>query len=330
VDNPFAGLLPANAAVNGAKVSRGTLITPHPQFTGITLQATNAASFYFESMDVRLEKRYSHGVTVLANFTYSNLISQDNYKNATDSAPEKRVDSDDRPLRFILSGSYELPFGRGKQFDAHSRIANRIIGGWVLDAIYTNQIGALLTFANNLIFLGGPLNANPHPSNLDLLMFNTSNFVTSSTAQLGSNINPFGSRYGNVRQDGADNVDLSMIKDTAITERVKLQFRFEAFHAFNRPESARSPTTRISRAESRWRSGWPGRANFGDRLHNLDTIRAEFRGCVACPRNYSCSFAALISMMWRSGSRMYICGKPAVACGFTMRRIRPSSGASSR
>jgi hypothetical protein len=236
VANPLAGLIPANASLNGAQVSRGTLLAPYPQFTGITLQATNAASSYFQSMDVRVEKRYSKGLMLLANFTYSKLMAQDNYKNATDSAPEKRVASDDRPLRFILSGSYELPFGRGKRFDTHSRIANRIVGGWVLNAIYTNQIGAPLTFSNSIIFLGGPLNSNPHPSNLDLPMFNIANFEKNSTAQLGSNINTFGSRYGNIRQDGADNVDLSMIKDTAITEKVKLQFRFEAFNAFNRPE----------------------------------------------------------------------------------------------
>jgi len=236
VANPFQGLIPANATLNGAQVSRGTLLTPYPQFTGITLQATNAASSYFHSMDVRIEKRYSHGLSMLANFTYSKLISQDNYKNATDLAPEKRVAGDDRPLRFVLSGSYELPFGKGKRFDTHSRIGNRIVGGWVLNSIYTNQIGAPLSFSSSIIFLGGPLNSNPHPSNLDQPMFTTTNFVTNSAQQLGNNINTFGTRYGNVRQDGAANVDLSMIKDTAITERVKLQFRFEAFNAFNRPE----------------------------------------------------------------------------------------------
>ena len=236
VANPLAGLIPANATLNGAQVSRGTLLVPYPQFTGITLQATNAASSYFHSMDVRLEKRYSKGLTVLANFTYSKLIAQDNYKNATDLVPEKRVAGDDRPLRFILSGSYEMPFGRGKKFDTHSRIANRIVGGWVLNAIYTNQIGAPLTFGSGIIFLGGPLNNNPHPSNLDLPAFTTTSFERNSANVLASNINTLGTRFGNLRQDGADNVDLSMIKDTAITEHVKLQFRFEAFNAFNRPE----------------------------------------------------------------------------------------------
>src|SRR5215472_12112972 len=168
VTNPFAGLIPANATLNGAQVSRGTLLTPYPQFTGITLQATNAASSYFHSMDVRLEKRLSHGLSMLANFTYSKLIAEDNYKNATDLVPEKRVAGDDRPLRFILSGSYNFPFGKGQKFDTHSRIGNRIVGGWVLNSIYTNQIGAPLTFSNSIIFLGGPLNSNAHPSNLDL------------------------------------------------------------------------------------------------------------------------------------------------------------------
>jgi len=173
---------------------------------------------------------------VLANFTYSKLIAQDNYKNATDGIPEKRVAADDRPLRFVLSGSYEFPFGKGKKFDLHSRILNRIAGGWVLNSIYTNQIGAPLTFGSNLIYFGGPLANNPHPGNLDAPMFDVTRFNTNSAQQLGSNINTFGTRYGNLRQDGADNVDMSMIKNTAITERVKLQFRFEAFNALNRPE----------------------------------------------------------------------------------------------
>jgi hypothetical protein len=235
VTNPFAGLIPANSTLNGATVSRQTLLVPYPQFTGITLQSTNAASSYFHSLDVRVEKRFSHGLTMLSNFTYSKLIARDNYRNATDDAPEKRVAGDDRPLRFVLSGSYNLPFGKGKKFDAHNGALNRIVGGWVLNSIYTNQIGAPLGFSASAVYVGGPLNNNPHPSNLDAPIFDTTRFITSSTLQASNQLSVFPTRYGSMRQDGADNVDLSLIKDTAITERVKLQFRFEAFNAFNRP-----------------------------------------------------------------------------------------------
>ena len=234
VTNPFAGLIPGQS-LNGATVSRQTLLTPFPQFTGLTLQSTNAASSFFQSVDVRVEKRMSHGLSILSNFTYSKLIARDNYKNATDTQPEKRVAADDRPLRLVLSGSYTPPFGKGHAVDFHSGILNRIMGGWVLNGIYVNQVGAPLTFGSNLIYNGSPLNNNPHPSNLDAPIFDTKPFNTNSAQQLGSNIATFGTRYGSLRQDGAANVDLSLIKNTAITERVRLQFRFEAFNALNRP-----------------------------------------------------------------------------------------------
>ncbi len=236
VPNPFAGLIPGSATLNGSTVQRQQLLMAYPEFTNVTLQGPNAFSSYFESLDVRLEKRYSHGLYLLANFSYSKLMAEDNYKNDTDVAPEKRVSGDDRPLRFILTGSYELPFGSGITFDLHSRVLNKIAGGWVINSIYTNQIGAPLTFGNNLVYFGGPLHNNPHPSNLDLPMFDTSQFLTSSTLQPGSNIHLFGTRYGNLRQDGADNVDLSVIKNTRISEKVNFQLRFEAFNALNRPE----------------------------------------------------------------------------------------------
>jgi hypothetical protein len=238
VANPFANLIPGQS-LNGSTVSRQSLLTPFPQFTGTTpinLQGTNAASSYFHSMDVRVEKRTSHGLSLLANFTYSKLIARDNYKNATDSQPEKRVAADDRPLRLILSGSYTLPAGKGKAVDFHSGVLNRIAGGWVLNGIYTNQTGAPLTFGSNVIYYGGPLNNNPHPGNLDAPIFDTTRFNTNSAQQLGSNIATFGTRYGSLRQDGAANVDLSLIKNTAITEKVNFQLRFEAFNALNRPE----------------------------------------------------------------------------------------------
>jgi hypothetical protein len=234
VANPFANLIPGQS-LNGTTVSRQTLLTPFPEFTGLTLQGTNAANSFFHSMDVRVEKRMSHGLSVLANFTYSKLIARDNYKNATDTQPEKRVAADDRPLRLVLSGSYTLPFGKGTAVDLHSGFLNRIVGGWNLNGIYVNQVGAPLTFGSNLIYLGGPLSNNPHPGNLDAPMFDTKQFNTNSAQQLGSNIATFGTRYGSLRQDGAANVDLSLIKNTAITEKVKLQFRFEAFNALNRP-----------------------------------------------------------------------------------------------
>jgi hypothetical protein len=234
VANPFANLIPGQS-LNGATVSRQTLLTPFPEFTGLTLQGTNAASSFFHSLDARVEKRMSHGLSILANFTYSKLIARDNYKNATDTQPEKRVAADDRPLRLVLSGSYTLPFGKGAAVDLHSGVLNRIVGGWNLNGIYVNQVGAPLTFASNLIYNGGALNNSPHPANLDAPIFDTTRFNTNSAQQLGSNISTFGTRYSSLRQDGAANVDLSLIKNTAITEKVKLQFRFEAFNALNRP-----------------------------------------------------------------------------------------------
>ncbi len=235
VANPFAGLIPGTS-LDGSTISRSTLLRPFPEFSGITLNNSNGGSSYFESLDLRVEKRYSRGLTFLANYTYSKLIEEDSLRNATDILPEKRVAGDDRPQRFVLSGSYELPIGTGKPLSFSSKWADRVAGGWVLNAIYTNQIGAPLSWGSNDIYYGGPLNLNPHPGNVDAPAFDITRFNRNSQQQLGSNIQTFPSRFGSLRADGADNVDLSLIKNTRLTEKVNLQLRFEAFNAFNRVE----------------------------------------------------------------------------------------------
>jgi hypothetical protein len=188
------------------------------------------------NFDIRIEKRYSQGLTLLANYTYSKLIEETSYRNDTDIRPEKRVAGDDRPQRFVLTGSYELPIGEGKMLLADSHWVNRLAGGWIINAIYTNQIGAPLSWNTDLIYYGGLLNLNPHPSNVDAPAFDITQFNRASTQQLADNIHAFPSMFGSLRANGADNVDLSVIKNTKLTERVNLQLRFESFNAFNRVE----------------------------------------------------------------------------------------------
>ena len=234
VTNPFAGLIPGTS-LNGATVQVQTLLQPYPEFGRINVQQNSGGSSYFGSLNVRLEKRYAHGLTFLANYTWSKLIEEVRLLNDFDALASKIVSGDDRPQRFVVSSSYELPFGKNKMISFGSPLANRLLGGWVINGIYTWQVGAPLTWTTNtLIYYGGDLNMNPRGVNGTA--FDTTRFNTNSQQQLGSNVRTFPTRFGNLRQDGANNIDLSVIKNTHITERINFQLRAEAFNAFNHPE----------------------------------------------------------------------------------------------
>jgi hypothetical protein len=236
VANPFRGLLPGTG-LNGSTTAAENLLRAFPQFSGnggVRIEGDNTGSSYFHMMQVRLERRFSGGLQLLANYQWSKLIETDRRLISANPFLEKRIGNEDRPHRLVMSGSYELPFGPGKPFGAASGpVFGRIIGGWVLNGIFIVQPGAPLNWEDrNVIYYGGDLNLDPHRVNGS---FDTTRFQTDSRAQLDRNIRTFPSRFSNLRQDGVKNVDLSVIKDTKITERVNLQYRFEAFNAFNRP-----------------------------------------------------------------------------------------------
>src|ERR1035441_10004708 len=72
-----------------------------------------------------------------------------------------------------------------------------------------------------------PIRASCRPSQA----FNTSLFERASAAQLSQNYRTFPQMFNNLRSDVANNVDLSLLKNIHVTEKVFAQFRFEAFHA---------------------------------------------------------------------------------------------------
>ncbi|MFN7925342.1 MAG: carboxypeptidase regulatory-like domain-containing protein [Bryobacteraceae bacterium] len=233
VPNPFAGLLPGTN-INGSVVARSQLLGAFPQFvgaSGVQGQSFTDGSSHFHALDARIEKRFSHGFLMLLNFQKSKLLEKRSRLNDLDPLLEKRIAAEDRPYRVVWSGTYDLPFGKGKAIGKGANsIVNHFIGGWNLNLITTFTTGTALGWGN-LIYLGGPLNLDPH--NVDN-SFDVTRFNRVSAQQLGSNRRVFPTRFADLRQDKVQQLDFSVIKGFSITEKLKLTYRCEFFNSTNR------------------------------------------------------------------------------------------------
>jgi trimeric autotransporter adhesin len=173
-----------------------------------------------------------------------------------DNFYEKRLGDGDTPHRITLSGIYEFPLGRGRKWLSQSnRLVNGILGGWQVGYIYGFQIGNPIT-TDNIFFNGDPgkVRINVDGSTVDNVFgtdLRTSGFYyTDATMQsngqldlnrqirdprinLAYNLRSLSSRLPNLRGDTLNNIDVSLIKNTSITERVRLQFRAEVLNVTN-------------------------------------------------------------------------------------------------
>ena len=232
VPNPFAGLIPGTN-LNGATVQRQQLLVAYPQFTGVTQQSVPQGSSYLHALQARLEKRFSHGLQLLANCYYGKLIERTARLNDSDPSPTKMVGQYDIPYRFAISSSWDVPVGKGRTWLSHSSaLLDRVIGGWNVNFIYTWQPGFPLSWGN-VIYYGGDLNVNPRA--VGGAAFDVTRFNRNSKEQLASNIRTFPSRFSNARADGVKNLDLSVVKRIPVNEKIHLQFRCESFNLMNHP-----------------------------------------------------------------------------------------------
>ena len=121
--------------------------------TSISNFASSGSSIY-HSLQSRLEKRFSGGLSFLASYTWSHSIdnaSSANLGSSNNSGPrffrafpqwERGICDFDVRHRFVLSYLYELPFGNGKRFGGGLRgVADKIVGGWQIAGITTLSTG---------------------------------------------------------------------------------------------------------------------------------------------------------------------------------------------
>jgi hypothetical protein len=245
--NPFAGL---QTTQNGSTASIAQVLSRYPEFPvgdaaggwsgsgGVLEDNANVGSSFFESLNVRLQKRLSSGLQVIGVYGYSKLTEFDSWLNDSDSRPEKRISPMDRTNHFVAAVVYELPFGKNKLVDIKNRWLNVVAGGWQINSIYTAQTGAPLVWVNgssstpgDYVYFGAPITLNNRNTNSPA--FNTSAFDVASADQFQYHIRTFSTTYGNLRADGINNLDVSMLKRFPIREKMNFQLRFEAFNILN-------------------------------------------------------------------------------------------------
>ncbi len=225
--------------------------------SSVGLDTANVSNWY-NSVNLRVEKRYSYGLVLLANYTVSHatdsgnsgistLSNQGNTRamNTYDLKRERGVGPLDLPQKFVLSADYELPIARRKS--GTSAWVNRIFGGWQVNAIATLRSGLptdalvgrlppVFATVNRPDVVAGQPVLVAHPG-FDQY-FNPAAFAIPGTVANvnGAPVQLFGNAGRSVlRAPGSRNLDASLFKDFRLGERRRAEFRSEAFNLTNTP-----------------------------------------------------------------------------------------------
>ena len=236
--------------------------TPYTDANGVTTTviccdgdlgyAGNDGNSFYRALQVKVDRRLSSGLQVLAHYTYSRAYNyNDNYN------PDRNVvygrDDFSRDSVFVATALYELPFGKGKKFlNNSSKAADLLLGGWQWNSTWT--IGSGLPWTPSYSECGADQDTGPcrpsikgsyrlskgkfDPVNKRVKYFEPVAALATNGAVSGPFIRPAQGAFGNVQRNsftgpGEFMSDMSIFKGFSFTERVKAQLRFEFFNVFN-------------------------------------------------------------------------------------------------
>jgi hypothetical protein len=234
------------------------LLEPYPQFDGgfEGLPTLNANSWY-NSLQIRFQKRASHYISFEGNYTFSKAtddssagrnawlgnLGLDNPQVLDNLRVEHGIGSNDAPHRLTAAIIIELPFGRDRWIGGGmNRVMDGIVGGWALNTVITFQSGNPLALYNSAGLLA---DGNQRPNVVcSQLSTGLSYHDAAKSGESVLNQDCFGDpgdnipgnaprHFSNLRGDGIRNLDTSLSKDFKIHEAQVLQVRAEMFNAFN-------------------------------------------------------------------------------------------------
>jgi len=229
----------------------------------------NDASSIYNALQIKIDKRFSHGFQLLSHYTYAHANKYDSGYYVNSHSYSYGPDDQVRNHAWVSSGVYELPFGKGRAFLGNSgRAQDLLVGGWQISGT-TNWSGGLPwtpSFSNcgqvndlglcrpdeNGSFHVGPGAFNPVTH--ERPYFTPIATLAYPAASLAPGVDtctlarPAGAGFsmpgcGQLGNIGFDSfrgprvfyADASVMKKFDVTERVKAQFRMDLFNVFNHP-----------------------------------------------------------------------------------------------
>lgn len=239
-------------------------LSPYPQFCGNVFGLNeNEGWTYYNSLQVKAEKRFSHGLWSMTSYTWSKTLTTSQTTQTTSQrgsvngiispfAPRGEnygLAFDDAPQNLSEALTYNLPLGRGQRFlSGLSSPLEKLVSGWGVSTVFRASSGLpqyfrSSTFCNipgqfamgcipGVLPGASPFMKNNSFAHLNstLPVFNLAAFQPASAF----NFNPGeGSIVTNYRGPGYHNEDIALIKNTKLTERVNFELRAEFFNVWN-------------------------------------------------------------------------------------------------
>lgn len=262
VANPFYGVISPSQAVGSPTVPEGQLLRPYSQYNGVALNAAGWGDSTYNSLQLKVQKRFSQGASIMLAYTHAKLISNTDtltswlepsvggaggsIQDANNLRGERALSSNDVPDRLVVSYILDLPVGHGKRFlSLVNGPVNEVIGGWGVSGTTTFQSGFPLSFttAQNLTH---SFNNTSRPNVVSGCRksvsgsaqerlngwFNTSCFTQPAAYTFGDESR----EDSTLRSAGIADSDFSVYKSFPMRKdgAANLQFRTEFFNLFNR------------------------------------------------------------------------------------------------
>lgn len=257
VANPYFGdPLLAGSAYGGSTITNALASTLYPQFTGVTKQGISTGGTNYNSFQTRLSKRLQYGLNFSASYTLAKMTSSTFYRTNWDTDPTWQIDPLDATHHFTLSTFWDLPFGKNRLIGSNWKgPLDKIAGGWDLNFTVEKLTGIPIPMP------GIPVNDALSNIPTDGRFFNTCSALTNgSRFNCSSPTEPvywrqpnfneiltYSTLWAQVREPSRAIWNISVFKTVPVTERVGVEFRAEAYNAFNTPQY-NAPNTTITNA----------------------------------------------------------------------------------